>query len=97
MIRILSDHKGTTAWLGANLTSISPTICMQRIQLEDNVKPARQLQCRLNPHIKEVVHKELVKFLDAGIMYLISNSKWVSPVQVVRKKSCITMVKLNSY
>ena len=40
----------------------------------------------------EVVKKEVVKWLDAGIIYLISNSKWISPTQVVPKKSGITVV-----
>ena len=53
------------------------------------------MQHRLNPHMKEVVQKEVVKLLDAGIIYPISNSQWVSPVQVVHKKSGITMVKNN--
>ena len=43
--------------------------------------------------MKEVVQKEVVKLLDAGIIYPISNSQWVSPVQVVPKKSGITVVK----
>ena len=41
----------------------------------------------------EVVKKEVMKLLEAGIIYPISNSKWVSPVQVVPKKSGLTVVK----
>ncbi|CAL8994036.1 unnamed protein product [Prunus brigantina] len=43
--------------------------------------------------MKEVVRKEVMKLLDVGIIYPISDSKWVSPVQVVPKKSGITVVK----
>ena len=46
----------------------------------------------LNPIMKEVVKKEIVKWLDAGIIYLISNSSWVSPVQCVPKKGGVTIV-----
>ena len=43
-------------------------------------------QRRLNPSMKEVVQKEVLKWLDAGVIYPISDSSWVSPVQVVPKK-----------
>ena len=44
--------------------------------------------------MKEVVKNEVLKLLDVGIIYHISNSKWVSPTQVVPKKSRITIVKM---
>ena len=43
--------------------------------------------------MKEVVQKEVLKWLDAGVIYPISNSSWVSPVQVVPKKGGTTVVK----
>ncbi|KAL5807818.1 hypothetical protein ACOSQ3_028509 [Xanthoceras sorbifolium] len=43
--------------------------------------------------MKEVVKKEVLKLLDAGIIYPISDSKWVSPTQVVPKKSGVTVVE----
>ena len=52
----------------------------------------RQPQRRLNPHMQEVVRAEVLKLLQAGIIYPISDSTWVSPTQVVPKKSGITMV-----
>ena len=51
------------------------------------------MQRRLNPNMKEVVKKEIIKLLDAGIIYHISDSKWVSPTQVVPKKSGLTVVE----
>ncbi|KAI9115673.1 hypothetical protein K1719_013342 [Acacia pycnantha] len=42
--------------------------------------------------MKEVVRKEVMKLLDAGMIYPISDSKWVSPVHVVPKKGGITVV-----
>jgi len=47
----------------------------------------------MNPVMKEAVRKDILKCLDNGIIYLISNSSWMSPVQVVPKKSGITVVK----
>jgi hypothetical protein len=66
---------------------------MHQIHLEDEAKPTRDAQRRLNPHMKEAVKKEVLKLLDVGIIYPISDSQWVSPVQVVPKKSGITVVK----
>jgi len=43
--------------------------------------------------MKEVVKKEVLKLLDAGIIYPISDSKWVSPVQVVPKKGGLIVIK----
>ena len=65
---------------------------MHYIYLEDNAKPSREIQRQLNPNINEVVKKEVVKWLDVRIMYPISDSKWVSPTQVVPKKSGLTFV-----
>ncbi|KAK4394021.1 Retrovirus-related Pol polyprotein from transposon opus [Sesamum angolense] len=68
-------------------------MCMHRIYLEDNTKPSCEPQRRLNPTLKEVVMKEILKLLDAGIIFPISDSAWVSPVHVVPKKTGMTVVK----
>ncbi|GJS91491.1 reverse transcriptase domain-containing protein [Tanacetum coccineum] len=61
--------------------------------MEDDFKPSVQPQRRVNPNIKEVVKKEVIKLLDVGIIYPISDSPRVSPVQVVPKKGGMTVVK----
>ncbi|GJY03748.1 reverse transcriptase domain-containing protein [Tanacetum coccineum] len=61
--------------------------------MEDYFKPSVQPQRRVNPNIKEVVKKEVIKLLDAGLIYPISDSSWVSPIQVVSKKGGMTVVK----
>ena len=93
LIRVLRDHKTAIGRTITNIKGISPTICMHRILLEEGSKPSREAQRRLNPPMMEVVKKEILKLLDAGIIYPISDSKWVSPIQVVPKKSGITVVK----
>ena len=65
---------------------------MHRILLEDDTKSTIESQRRLNPTLEEVVRKEVVKFLDNEIIYSISDSKWVSPVQVIPKKGGLTVV-----
>ena len=42
--------------------------------------------------MKEVVKKEVLKLLDVGFIYPIADRKWVSPTQVVLKKSGVTVV-----
>ena len=66
---------------------------MHRILIEEGAKPSREAQHRLNPPMMEVVKKEIIKLLDCGVIYPISYSCWVSPVQVVPKKSGVTVVK----
>lgn len=93
LLRVLREHKTALGWTIADIKGISPSKCMHRILLEDNAKPNRDAQRRLNPHMKEVVRTEVLKLLDVGIIYPISDSKWVSPVHVVPKKSGITVIK----
>ncbi|XP_018487321.1 uncharacterized protein LOC108857805 [Raphanus sativus] len=76
-----------------DIKGISPSLCMHRIHLEDESMTSIEHQRRLNPNLKEVVKKEILKLLDAGVIYPISYSKWVSPVHVVPKKGGITVVK----
>jgi len=66
---------------------------MNRILLEKGQKNSIEAQRRLNPIIKEVVKKEIIKWLDVGIIYPISDSVWVSPVQCVPKKDVANVVK----
>ena len=65
---------------------------MHYIHLDEKVKPIREKQRRLNLNMKAVVTIEVFKLLDAGIIYPISDSSWVIPVQVVPKKSGVTIV-----
>ncbi|GJZ56838.1 reverse transcriptase domain-containing protein [Tanacetum coccineum] len=60
--------------------------------MEDDYKPTVQSQRRVNPKIHEVIKKEVLKLLDAEMIYLISDSPWVSPVHCVPKKGGITVV-----
>jgi hypothetical protein len=43
--------------------------------------------------MQEVVRAKVIKKLDAGIIYLISNSKWVSPIHVVPKWAGLMVLK----
>ncbi|RDX68657.1 hypothetical protein CR513_52332, partial [Mucuna pruriens] len=86
LIRVLRNNKEAFRWTIHNIKSINPTICTHRIYMEDEYEPRALPQYRLNLNMKEVVKGEVLKLLDVGIIYLISNSKWVSLVHCVPKK-----------
>ncbi|XP_016173220.1 uncharacterized protein LOC107615691 [Arachis ipaensis] len=92
LIKVLQKHKDAIGWTLSNLKGISPSMYMHKILLEDDAKPSIQPQRRLNPVMKEVVQKEVMKLWQAGVIYPISDSPWVSPIQVVPKKGGITVV-----
>ncbi|KAK8681657.1 hypothetical protein V6N13_054059 [Hibiscus sabdariffa] len=92
LINLLSQYKKAIGWTMADLKGISPTICMHKIMLEECHSNSVEPQRRLNPAMKKVVMKEIIKWLDAGVIYPISYSSWVSPVQCVPKKGGITVV-----
>ena len=93
LLRVLRDHKDALSWSLADIKGIRPSMCMHPILLEDGQKPSMEAHKRLNPTMKEVVHKEVLKWLDAGVIYPISDSAWVSRVQVLPKKGGTTMIK----
>ena len=92
LLEILKTHRTALGWTIADIKGISPLIYTHRIHLEEDVKPSRQPQRRLNPIMKEVVKKEVLKLLDVGVIDPIADSKWVSPTLVVPKKSGVTVV-----
>ncbi|CAN6547638.1 unnamed protein product [Malus baccata var. baccata] len=92
LVRVLKEYKTAIGWTLADIKGISPTTCMHRILLEEGSKTSREAQRRLNPPMMEVVKKEVIKLLDCGVIYPISDSKWVSPIQCVPKKSGVTDV-----
>ncbi|CAA7038870.1 unnamed protein product [Microthlaspi erraticum] len=84
------------AFLGENSTYhviVNSDLEPEQIHLEDESKSSIEPQRRLNPNLKEVVKKEILKLLDAGIIYPISDSTWISPVHCVPKKGGITVIK----
>ena len=93
LLVILRKYKEAIAWSIEDLKGISPSICMHKILLEDNAKTSIEHQRRLNPVMKEVFRNEVLKWLNAGFIYAISDSSWVSPVHVVPKKGGFTVIR----
>ena len=93
LLKILRKYKEAIAWSIEDLKGISPSICMHKILLNDDARTSIKHQRRLNPVMKDVVRKEVLKWLNAGFIYAISYSFWVRPVQVVPKKGGFTVIR----
>ena len=74
LLNILKEKKEEIGWSLADIKGIRPSMCMHRILLEKDNKPTVDAQRSLNPSMKEVVQKEVLKWLDAGVIYHISDS-----------------------
>lgn len=58
-----------------DLEGIDLAFCMHKITMEEDHKPSIQHHQRLNPVMKEMVRKKVIKHLNVGVVYPISNSK----------------------
>ena len=76
LLEVLKECKSALGWSIADIKEISPSICMHKIILESDTEPVRDKQRRLNPNILEVVKNEIIKLLDFGMIYAISDSEW---------------------
>nr|GEV88579.1 reverse transcriptase domain-containing protein [Tanacetum cinerariifolium] len=74
------------------LPGIDPRFCTHKILMEEDYKPAVQSQRWVNPKIHDVIKKEVIKLLDAVMIYPISDNPWVSPIHCVPKKGGMTVV-----
>ena len=92
LLEILRKYKEAIAWSIEDLKGIDASIFMHKILLEDNAKTFIEHQRRLDLIMKEVVKKQILKWLNAGFIYEISDSPWVSPIHVVPKKGGFTVI-----
>nr|GEU38275.1 reverse transcriptase domain-containing protein [Tanacetum cinerariifolium] len=80
LIMVLKSHKRAIAWKLSDIKGINPEFCTHKILMEDDFTPTVQHQRRVNPKIHDVIKQEVIKLLDTGLIYPISDSPWVSPV-----------------
>nr|GEW69134.1 reverse transcriptase domain-containing protein [Tanacetum cinerariifolium] len=93
LITVLKSYKRAIAWKLSDIKGIDPEFCTHKILMEEDFKPAVQHQRRVNPKIHNVIKQEVIKLLEVGLIYPISDSPWVSPVQCVPKKGGFTVVE----
>ncbi|GKB45023.1 reverse transcriptase domain-containing protein [Tanacetum coccineum] len=93
LLKDLKSHKWAIAWKISDIKGINPSFCTHKILMETIFQTAIQHQRRVNPKIHEVIKKEVIKLLDARLIYPISDSPWVSPVHCAAKKGGMAMVE----
>nr|GEZ98418.1 reverse transcriptase domain-containing protein [Tanacetum cinerariifolium] len=93
LLKVFKSHKRAIVWKITDIKGIDSRFCTHKILMEEDYKPAVQSQRRVNPIIHEVIKKEVIKLLDAGMIYPIFGSTWVSPIRSVPKKGGITVVE----
>nr|GEW52754.1 reverse transcriptase domain-containing protein [Tanacetum cinerariifolium] len=93
LITVLKYHKRAISWKLSDITGIDPEFCTYKILMEEEFEPAVQHQRRVNPKIHDVIKQEVIKLLDARLIYPISDSPWVSSVHCVPKKGGFTVVE----
>nr|GEU73866.1 hypothetical protein [Tanacetum cinerariifolium] len=93
LITVFKSHKRAIAWKLSHIKGIYPKFYTYKILMEEDFKPAVQLQTRVNPKIPDVIKKGVEKLLNAGLIYLIFDSPWVIPVHCVPKKGGFTVVE----
>nr|GEU44422.1 reverse transcriptase domain-containing protein [Tanacetum cinerariifolium] len=93
LLTVLKSHKRAIAWKLFDIKGIDPEFCTHKILMEDEFEPAVQHHRRVNPKIYNVIKNEVLKLLDSVLIYPISDSPWVSPVQCVSKKDGFTVVE----
>ncbi|GKD25614.1 hypothetical protein Tco_1231828 [Tanacetum coccineum] len=89
---VLEKCKGAISWKMTDMKGMSLSFCTHKILMNDDFKPIIQPQRRLNPKVQYVLKNKIVKLLDSGLIYHISDSLWVSPIHVVPKKGGMTVV-----
>ena len=94
LLEVLWRNEKAIGWTLTDLKRLDPSLCTHRIFLEDESRPVREAQRRLNAKVWEAVTEEILKWLNAEIICPISDSQWVSPVHVVPKKAGV-IVKMN--
>nr|GFC48655.1 reverse transcriptase domain-containing protein [Tanacetum cinerariifolium] len=93
LITVLKSHKRAISWKLSDIKGTDPEFCTHRILMEEDFEPAVQHQRRVNPKFQNVIKQEVLKLLDAGLIYPNSNSPWVSLVHCVPKKGGLTVVE----
>ncbi|GJY66252.1 reverse transcriptase domain-containing protein [Tanacetum coccineum] len=80
LLKVLRSHKRAIAWKMLDIKGIDPKFYTHKIFMEDNVKPTVQHQRRVNPKFHEVIKKEVIKLLEAGLIYPISDSPYMMAI-----------------
>jgi len=96
LLDVLREHKEAIGWTIEDIKGISPSVVMHKIHLEEDTKPSREPQRRLNPTMQEVVRGEVIKLLD-GVTVVQNKEGELVPTRVQSGwRVCIDYRKLNT-
>ncbi|GJX90760.1 reverse transcriptase domain-containing protein [Tanacetum coccineum] len=84
LLQVLEKRKRVIAWKMSDIKGISPSYCTHKILMEDDFKPVIQPQRRLNLKVQDVVKNDIVKLLNSGLIYPISDSSWDVKPRLIR-------------
>jgi hypothetical protein len=93
LVATLEKYRSVIGYSLKDLKGIRQSLCTHCIPMDQDNKPVREHQRSLNNMMREVVKKEVLKLLKAGVIYPVFDSEWVSPVQVVPKKGGMTVIR----
>nr|GFB07820.1 reverse transcriptase domain-containing protein [Tanacetum cinerariifolium] len=93
LITVLKSHKRAITWNLFDIKGIDPEFCTHKILMEEDFEPAVQHRRRVNPKIYDIIKQEVIKLLEAGLIYPISDSPWVTLVHCIPKKGVFTVVE----
>ena len=74
LMEVLRRNEEAIGWTLTYLKGLDPSLCTHRIFLEDESRPIREAQRQLNPKVWEAMKEEILKWLNAQIIYPISHS-----------------------
>nr|GFA15056.1 reverse transcriptase domain-containing protein [Tanacetum cinerariifolium] len=95
LIKVLKSHKRAITWKISDIKGIDPRFCTYKILMEEDYKPAVHSQRRVNPKIHDVIKKEVIKLLDAGMIYPISDSPWDGCMPCLSRFRCKHFIPLS--
>nr|GEX67096.1 reverse transcriptase [Tanacetum cinerariifolium] len=93
LLTVLKSYERAIAWKLSDIKGINPEFCTHKILIEEDFEPTTQRQRRVNLKIHDVIKQEVIKLLDVGLIYPVSDSPWVSPVHCVPKKGGFIVVE----
>nr|GEY63497.1 reverse transcriptase domain-containing protein [Tanacetum cinerariifolium] len=93
LITVLKSHKRAIAWKLSDIKGIDLEFCTHKFLMEEDFEPAVQHQRGVNPKIHDVIKQEVIKLLEAGLIYPISDSPWVSPVHCIPNKGGFPVIE----
>ena len=88
-------------WSYKDLKGVDPAICQYTIPLWDDSKPSKQCPYLYNENYAMKIEEKINRLKEAGFIYEIEHTEWVSPLVVVPKKNgklrvCVNLKKVNA-